>query len=88
MAAEESRQAGDAQDTFDEQKDMHIANLDTLIAELRAANQTLESEVDAIKSGGSLGNEASKDRLEALETALKSERDRCAAAEEGWVLGS
>ena len=87
MAAEESRQAGDAQDTFDEQKDMHIANLDTLIAELRTANQTLESEMDTLYSvGPSLGNGASKERLEALEAALKVERDRCATADEGWVL--
>lgn len=68
---------------------MHIANLETLIAELRAANQTLESEMDTINSvGASLGNEASKDRLGALEAVLKAERDRCAAADEGWVSGS
>lgn len=67
---------------------MHIANLDILIAELRAANQKLESEMDTINSvGSSFGNEASKDRLEALEAALKTEQDRCAAASEGWVLG-
>ena len=66
---------------------MHIANLDTLVAELRAANQTLESEMDAINSvGSSLGNEASKEKLEALEAALGAERDRCATADEGWLL--
>ena len=68
---------------------MHIANLDTLVAELRAANQTLESELETRKPvGPSFGNETSKDRLEALESALKTERDRCAAAEEGKVLDS
>ena len=67
---------------------MHIANLETLITELRAANQTLESEVDTIKiAGSSSGNEASSERLEALEATLKAERDRCAAADEGWSLG-
>jgi len=63
---------------------MHIANLETLIAELRTANQSLESEMDTRSSfGASLSNEASRDRLEALEAALKAERDRCAASEEG-----
>ena len=33
------------------------------------------------------GNEASSERLEALEAALKAEQDRCAAADEGRGLG-
>jgi len=75
---------------FDEQKDMYIADLETLIAELRTANQTLESEMDTMSTVGlSSGHkEASRERLEALEAALKAERERCAAADEGWVLGS
>ena len=67
---------------------MHIANLETLIAELRAANQTLESEMDTISMDrSSSGNGVSSERFEALEAALKAERDRCAAADEGWGLG-
>jgi len=63
---------------------MHITNLETLIAELRAANQTLESEMDTVNTvGSSLVNGVSKDRLEALEGVLKAERDRCAAADAG-----
>lgn len=63
---------------------MHIANLETLIAELRAANQTLESEVDTISMvRSSSGNGASSEKVEALEAMLKAERDRCAAVDEG-----
>ena len=68
---------------------MHIANLETLIAELRAANQTLESEVDTISMArSSSGNGASSEKVEALEATLKAERDRCAAADEGRGSGS
>lgn len=67
---------------------MHIANLETLIAELRAANQTLESEIDTkITVGSPSGDGAGRKRQEALETALEAERDRCAAANEGWSFG-
>jgi hypothetical protein len=63
---------------------MYIANLETLVAELRAANQTLDSEVDTISLAGSSSRHgASSKRTEALEVALKTERDRCAAGYEG-----
>ena len=33
----------------------------------------------------SFGSETSRAKFEMVETALKAERDRCVAADEGWI---